>query len=114
MVAVNTPAGLALSGALAAGQEVFIPVAGSTPGLLGNRWKTDLNLLNASVDGNTNTSALIQFIPTGGSLISANSASTISIAPRGGSSTRDLTTAMFNRLTGNCALRIIHRRPHFG
>ena len=105
-LAVNTPAGVALSGALTAGQEIFIAVAGSTPGLLGNRWKTDLNLFNASVDAG-NGSALVQFIPTGASLASAQSASTVSLPPRGGAATRDITTAMFNGITGIGALRII-------
>ena len=105
-LAVNTPAGAALSGALSAGREIFIPVAGSTPGLLGNRWKTDLNLFNASVDTG-NGSALVQFIPTGASLASAQSTSTVSLPPRGGAATRDITTAMFNGITGIGALRII-------
>src|SRR5262249_28872722 len=90
----------------ATGQEVFIPVAGSTAGLLGNRWKTDLNLFNAGVTG-TGTSSMIQFIPTGGSLASASSASTVSVPPGGVSASRDITASIFNGLVGIGALRII-------
>src|SRR5262249_40748103 len=87
------------------GQEVFIPVAGSTPGLLGNRWKTDLNIFNGGDAGNT--SALVQFIPTSASLASAQSTSTISLPPRGGAATAGITTPMVNGITGIGTLRII-------
>ena len=105
-VAVNNANGPALTGTLAAGQEVFIPVAGSTAGLLGNRWKTDLNLFNADTSG-TGTTAMVQFIPTGASLASASSTSSLLLAPRGGAATRDITTSMFNGMNGIGALRII-------
>jgi hypothetical protein len=104
--AINTTSGTPLTGTLSAGQEVFIPVAGSTPGLLGNRWKTDLNLFNSDVSG-AGTSALVQFIPTGASLASASSTSTLLLPPRGGAANRDITTSMFNGMTGIGALRII-------
>jgi hypothetical protein len=105
-LAVNTPAGTMLTGALIAGEEVFIPVAGSTPGLLGNRWKTDLSLFNAGTAAG-GASAMVQFIPTGASLASAQSTSTVALPPRGGAQTRDVTAAMFNGVTGIGALHII-------
>lgn len=106
LLAVKTPAGLAVSGALAAGQEVFIPVAGSTSGLLGNNWKTDLSVFNGGT-ASGGTSALVQFIPTGASLASAQSATTLSLPPRGMAATRDITNAMFNGINGIGAMRII-------
>ena len=105
-LAVNPTSGAPLTGMLAAGQEVFIPVAGSTAGLLGNRWKTDLNLFNSDTNG-AGTSALVQFIPTGASLASASSTSTLLLPPRGGAANRDITTSMFNGLSGIGALRIV-------
>jgi hypothetical protein len=105
-LALQTASGAALTGALTTGREVFIPVAGSTAGLLGNRWKTDLNLYNTGSLGN-GTSAMVQFIPTGGSVASALSASTISLPSRGAAASRDITTSMFHGINGVGALRII-------
>jgi hypothetical protein len=105
-LALSTPSGLSVAGALAIGREVFVPVAGSTPGLLGNRWKTDLNIFSSATNGN-GLSALVQFIPTGGSPVSALSASTLSLPTRGTASTRDITNAMFQGINGIGAIRII-------
>lgn len=105
-LALSTPSGLVVTGALAIGREVFIPVAGSTPGLLGNRWKTDLNIYSSGTNSN-GLSALVQFIPTGGSLVSALSASTLSLPSRGTASTRDITNALFQGINGIGAMRIV-------
>jgi len=105
-LALSTPAGMSITGSLAIGKEIFIPVAGSTLGLLGNRWKTDLNIFNTGANG-SGLSALVQFIPTGGSIASAQSASTLSLPSRGTAATRDVTNAMFQGINGIGAMRII-------
>jgi len=112
--ALSTPAfpNGAVAGAVGATHEIFIPVVGSVTGALGNRWMTDLNVFNNSAIGQTSAAAnaniVAQFFPSGGSSTTALNVATMTLAPRGTTTFRDLSTSVFNgTLNSIGALRLL-------
>src|SRR5712692_635582 len=94
----------AVAGALAAGNEVFIPVVGSARGATGNNFMTDISVFNNSAIGLSSQSAtanaFVQFFSTGTSNASsggaAQSVTALNVPPRGTTTLRDLTSSLFN------------------
>lgn len=98
--------------ALRPGREVFIPVAGSARGADGANFQTDVSIHNRSTlfAGSRATGrAMLQFFPTGGSNVTAQSAMMISMPLRGITMTmQDISSSLFNgTTTGIGALRIV-------
>ena len=101
--------------ALAAGNEVFLPVVGSAQGANGANFQTDISIFNNSAIGLTTSAAsanaFVQFFPQGTSnstsAVTAQSVTALNIAPRGTITLRDVTNSMFNgSINGIGALRI--------
>jgi CHRD domain len=117
-LSLSTPAfpNGAVVGPLSAANEVFIPVAGSVDGANGTRFRTDVNVFNNSrvgiSDQSATASALLQFFPTGGSNTSssvnaAQRVNMVNIPPRGTTTFKDVSNALFGGMQGIGAIRIV-------
>jgi hypothetical protein len=111
----------AVAGALAAGNELFVPVAGSADGINGTRFRTDLSVFNNSTIGSAaqSASAFLQFFPTAGaataSSVNAQTVNIIDVPPRGTMTFRDISNTVFaGAINGIGALRIVSPASLFG
>ena len=112
--------GGAAKGTLAASNEVFLAVVGSAQGVNGTNFKTDVNVFNNSPFGLSTSSAnaFVQFYPQGGlnstTAITAQSVTSLNVAPRGTTTLRDISSSLFNgSISGIGALRIVSANSVF-
>lgn len=104
---VSTPtfANGAVSGSVTTGNELFIPVVGSVPGINNTLWKTDLVVYN---NQSNSTTMYLQYFPDGGSNTTAQLAATSSINAGATRLSSDIAASVFNNaLNGIGALRIV-------
>jgi hypothetical protein len=107
----------AATGALAASNEVFLPVVGSAQGVGGTNFQTDVNIFNneaffGSAPQSVGADVFVQFFPSGvtnsPTAISAQNVTALHIPVRGTTTLRDISTSMFNgALSGIGALRLL-------
>jgi hypothetical protein len=112
---VQFPNGQAIA-AIAASNEVFLPVVGSVAGANGTNFMTDISIFNNSPIGVAASSAIanafVQFFPSGNTpssstLISAQNVSALNIPARGTTTLRDVNNSIFGgAINGIGALRI--------
>lgn len=110
----NTPSSATgVIGSLSPANEEFIPIVGTTSGINGSNWKTDLNLYNTALpftpSVSTPASVLMQFFPAGvppGQVIAA-AESGHTIPAQGSSTSHDMSQTVFPGQLGIGAMRII-------
>jgi hypothetical protein len=105
----ETGANCAAAGAIQAGHEIFIPVAGSVHGVGNTNYQTDLNILSNTVQGSTTTAdVMMQFFPTGPGSAVAQSVAWATLSPRGMSIYRDVAANGFaGQINGIGAIRLV-------
>ena len=97
--------GFALTGAVGASDELFIPVVGSVPGINNTMWRTDLTVYN---NQNGPATMYMQYFPEGSSSSTAQLAATSSINAGATRLNSDIAASLFNNsLNGIGALRIL-------
>ena len=108
--------------ALAATNEIFLPVVGSVRGANGTNFMTDISLFNNSPIGLSDSSAtagtFFQFYPSGNSVstsgVMAQNVSALNIPARGTMTLRDVNNSLFGGgINGIGALRIVSSNSVF-
>jgi hypothetical protein len=106
---VNTqasPNGVA-SGQIGTASETFIAAAGSVHGLNNTNFMTDLNIFNSGAPGSS-ANLMVQFFPTSAVNTTAQSVTSFALAGRATSTSRDVTSTLFNNtVIGLGAMRIV-------
>jgi putative membrane protein len=94
--------------------ELFLPVAGTAPGVNGSHWQTDLQILNQSWGGSANATVQMlgsrQMNAANGSIMASDSAN-VNVLARATSSQNDALDSLYGLSNGLGALRIVSDQP---